>query len=286
MIAPMVASPRLATTSDYSALLSFMNGQNYLHRHLDWCDTLDWLGSLPFLLTEENHRVTSVLACPPDPAEIAWVRMFGVSGHHSADRAWKTLIPYALDALETLTPRPLLVSLSLRDWYTELLKQNRFAFHQDIVVFMYDHTPPPPLPPLENLVLRPMQAEDIPEVLRIDHLAFEPIWRLSEQDIKHAYRKSTYRTVMELAGEIIAYQMSSSTGFYAHLARLAVHPYAQRRRIGYRLVQDLLHYFLTEHNCWGVTLNTQHDNTSSLALYHRIGFRETGERFPVYIYQD
>jgi ribosomal protein S18 acetylase RimI-like enzyme len=91
---------------------------------------------------------------------------------------------------------------------------------------------------------------------------------------------------MELDGKIVAYQMSSSTGFYAHLARLAVRPDIQRRRIGFRLVQNLLDHFLLQHNCWGVTLNTQHDNTSSLALYRHIGFRETGERFPVYLYQD
>jgi ribosomal protein S18 acetylase RimI-like enzyme len=281
----MVVQPRFATPSDYSALLSFMNGQNYLHRHLDWCDTLDWLGSSPFLVTEDNHKITSVLACPPDPAEVAWVRMFGVSAHHSPDRAWKGLVPHALHALENFTPRPALVSLSMRDWYTDLLKHNGFNVHQDIVVFLYDQAPPAALPPEEGLTLRIMEDADIPQVAHIDQLAFEPIWRLSDHDMKHAYRKSNYRTVMELDGEIIAYQMSSSTGFYAHLARLAVNPELQRRRIGYRLVQNLLDYFLLHHNCWGVTLNTQHDNASSIALYHRIGFRETGERFPVFIYQ-
>lgn len=281
----MVLQPRLAKSSDYAALLSFMNGQNYLHRHLDWRDTLDWLGTAPFLITEENHKILSVLACPPDPPQVAWVRLFGVSLNHSPDRAWRMLFDQAQGMLDNLTPRPLLVSLSLRDWYTELLARNNFVFHQDIIVFMYDQAPPPPAPPEHGLHLRAMQAEDIAQVSIIDHLTFEPIWRLSEQDMQHAYRKSAYRTVIELDGEIVAYQMSSSTGFYAHLARLAVHPNVQRRRIGYRLVQDLLDYFLVQHNCWGVTLNTQHDNASSLALYHRTGFRETGERFPVYIYQ-
>jgi GNAT superfamily N-acetyltransferase len=120
----------------------------------------------------------------------------------------------------------------------------RLSFHQDIVVF---HIRPGPAGchPLEDgLTLREMPLDDMPQVSRIDHLAFEPIWRLSAQDMKHAYRKSSYRTVMELDGEIIAYQMSSSTGFYAHLARLAVHPSVQRRRIGFRLVQDLLDYFM------------------------------------------
>jgi ribosomal protein S18 acetylase RimI-like enzyme len=31
-----------------------------------------------------------------------------------------------------------------------------------------------------------------------------------------------------------------------------------------------------------LTVNTQSDNSASLALYRKIGFRETGERYPVY----
>jgi ribosomal protein S18 acetylase RimI-like enzyme len=281
----MAPQSRLATPSDYAALLSFMNGQNYLHRHLDWRDTLDWLGTAPFLITEENKKILSVLACPPDPPEVAWVRLFGVSLHHSPDRAWKILFDQALNSLQTFSPHPAVVTLSLRDWYTELLQRNGFTFHQDIIVFIYDQSPPQAIPLEQGLILRTMQVEDIPQVYAIDNMAFEPIWRLSQSDMQHAYRKSAYSTVIEQDGEIIAYQMSSSTGFYAHLARLAVHPTLQRRRLGFRLVQDLLDYFMLQHNCWGVTLNTQHDNTSSLALYHQIGFRETGERFPVYIYE-
>lgn len=280
----MNQTARNATPADYARLLSFMNGQNYLHRHLDWRDTLDWIGAEPFLIAEENHKIQSVLACPPDPADVAWVRLFGVSQHNSPDRAWRALFYQALDTLTCLTPRPAVVSLSLRDWFTGLLQRNGFAFHQDIVVFLYDQAPPPAVPVADGLVLRELRTGDLPAVLQLDHLAFEPIWRLSETDMQYAYRKSAYCTVMELDGEIVGYQMSSSTGFYAHLARLAVHPRLQRRRIGFSMVQDLLEYFLVKRTCWGVTLNTQHDNASSLALYQKIGFRETGERFPVYIY--
>jgi ribosomal protein S18 acetylase RimI-like enzyme len=129
-----------------------------------------------------------------------------------------------------------------------------------------------------------MLPADLEEVERLDYQAFEPIWRLSHNDMQHAFRRSTYSTVMEQDGIIIAYQMSTLNGFYAHLARLAVRPDLQRRRIGYAMVQNLLAYFLDGKNCWGVTLNTQHDNASSIALYHRIGFRESGERFPVFVY--
>ena len=78
--------------------------------------------------------------------------------------------------------------------------------------------------------------------------------------------------------------MSSVNGFTAHLARLAVHPHLQRRRIGYRLLQNVLYHFLEGLDVWGVTLNTQNNNHASLALYQQTGFHLTGESFPVYVY--
>jgi ribosomal-protein-alanine N-acetyltransferase len=129
-----------------------------------------------------------------------------------------------------------------------------------------------------------MQIKDMHDVAKLDNLAFEPIWQLSTDDLLFAAKKSSFCTVVEHNGKIIAYQMSSTSGMYAHLARLAVHPDLQHRGIGFALVQNLLDQFINQQNIWGVTLNTQNNNSSSIKLYQKVGFRETGERFPVYIY--
>lgn len=275
---------RPAETRDYSNLLSFVNEMNYLHRHLDWRDTLAWLGRQPFLVYEENRKILASLACPAEPPEVAWVRLFAVSMHTSPDRAWQRLFEPSLAYFKEHAQAPVIASLALREWYEDLLRRNGFQHHQDIVVFLFDQEPPPP-PNLENpFILREMEPEDLDEVEVIDHLAFEPIWRLSHDDLQSAYQKSAYCTIMERDGEIIAYQMCSSSGMYAHLSRLAVHPGLQGHRIGFALVQELLTHFIQQMNFWGVTLNTQHDNSASMALYHKIGFHETGERFPVFTY--
>ncbi len=280
----MPVNLRPAEKSDHSALLSFTNSLNYLHRHLDWRDSLEWLGRMPFWIWEENHKILAALACPPEPPEVAWIRLFAVSMQASPDLAWQQLFGRVLEDLRERAVRPAIVSLALREWYEDLLKRNGFIHHQDIVVFMFDDTPPgaPRLDP--SIQIRKMCPDDLPDVTHIDQMAFEPIWRLSVDDMRFAFAKSSYCTVAERDGQIIGYSMSSSSGMYAHLARLAVHPEIQRQRLGFALVQDLLHYFINDLNYWGVTLNTQHNNASSLALYHKIGFRETGERFPVYIY--
>ena len=275
---------RPADRSDYSSLFSFINSLNYLHRHLDWRDVLEWLGRSPFWIYEDREQILAALACPPEPSDVAWIRLFAVSMHTSPDRAWQRLFERALDDLREMHPNPTVVSLSLREWYEDMLKRQGFQHHQDIVVFLFEGEPPKPVPMDPLIRLREMRDEDLPAVERIDHLAFEPIWRLSKEDMRSAAAKSTYCTVAEREGEIIGYTMSSSSGIYAHLARLAVHPQLQRQRLGFALVQDLLDHFINNLSYWGVTLNTQSDNTASLALYRKIGFSATGERFPVYVY--
>lgn len=275
---------RPANRSDYSSLFSFINSPNYLHRHLDWRDVLEWLGRSPFWIYEDRDQIIAALACPPEPPEVAWVRLFAVSMHTSPDRAWQRLFERALADLRQMNPQPIIVSLSLREWYEEMLKRQGFQHHQDIVVFLFEGEPPKPVQVDQSIQVREMREEDLPMVERIDHLAFEPIWRLSSDDLRFAAAKSTYCTVAEREGEIIGYSMSSSSGIYAHLARLAIHPQLQRQRLGFALVQNLLDHFINDLNYWGVTLNTQSDNNASLALYRKIGFVQTGERFPVYIY--
>ena len=282
----MSVTLRPALPPDHSALYRFVTSQNHIHRHLDWRDALEWLGREPFWLMEEEEQISAVLACPPEPEEVAWVRLFAASIHTSPDRAWNMLFECALKTLRQLTPRPAIVSLAMREWYEDLLQRKGFIHHQDIVVFLFDQQPPAP-PTLDSAIqVREMEAQDLPAVYHIDNEAFEPIWRLSHDDLRFAYEKSTYCTVAERDGQLIGYSMSSSAGTYAHLARLAVARSARGQRIGYGLLHDLLKELIEERGHWGVTLNTQHDNHDSLALYHKTGFRETGERFPVFIYPD
>lgn len=275
---------RKAERKDRSLLASFLASPAYNHRHLDWREPYDWLDYQPFWILEKNQEVEAVLACQPDPPEVAWVRVFAVSTHTSPSWSWSILFERVLAELQQFQPIPTIVSLSLQEWYGDMLVVNGFTHHQDIIVLSYEGRIPTALPVESGLVLRPMQLSDIDRVTLVDNLAFESIWRLSMFDLERAYQRSTYKTVIELDGEVIGYQMSALNGFKAHLARLAVHPNLQRKHIGFRLVQDVLHHFIQQHSTWGVTLNTQGNNSASLALYQKMGFHLTGERFPVYRY--
>jgi ribosomal protein S18 acetylase RimI-like enzyme len=277
---------RMANQQDYAVLSRFLTSPAYTHRHLDWREPLEWLNREPFWILERNQEIEAVLINVPDPADIAWVRLFAVASRTSPSWTWSILFERTLGWYSEQKNRPTIVSLGMQEWFSDLLVLNHFVHYQDIIVLSFEGKPPVALPPDPSLVLRPMQKEDLPPVTTIDNLAFEPIWRLSLEDLTLAYDKSSYKTVLELDGVIVGYQMSALSGFNAHLARLAVLPSIQHRRIGFRILQDVLSHFIIQHGSWNVTLNTQNSNQASLNLYQKAGFRFTGDRFPVFVYPE
>jgi ribosomal protein S18 acetylase RimI-like enzyme len=133
----------------------------------------------------------------------------------------------------------------------------------------------------QGFSIRPMQQADLPVVAEVDAAAFAPLWQNSIEALQLAYPQSVFPTVVEVNGLVVGYQLSTRNPLGAHLARLAVRPGLQGRGIGRALVADLIRQ-TGQHGMPHLTVNTQSDNATSLALYNHIGFRETGERFPVY----
>jgi ribosomal protein S18 acetylase RimI-like enzyme len=129
-----------------------------------------------------------------------------------------------------------------------------------------------------------MIVEDLPTVAEVDAEAFEPLWRNSLEALTYAHAQASYVTVAEDSAGLLAYQLSTSGAFGTHLARLAVRPQAQKRGLGRALVADLIEHMppLPEPR---LTVNTQANNGASLALYDGLGFRRTGEHYPVYTAQ-
>jgi [ribosomal protein S18]-alanine N-acetyltransferase len=281
---PAQYSLRAAVPKDRDLIKRFILTPVYTHRHLDWRESLEWLGRQPFWILEKNGVIEAVLSCIAEPDDVAWVRLFAADSRMSPSWVWNILFERVYTWLAEQPVRPIIATLGLQDWFEDMLIANGFQKYQDIIVLSYENAAPPPPPADPSLSLAPMQREDIPRVTQVDNLAFEPVWRLSLEDLTRAYDRSNFKTVIKLDGEIVGYQMSSVNGFTAHLARLAVDPRCQRRRIGYRLLQEVLHHFLDELDVWGVTLNTQDNNHASLALYKKAGFHLTGESFPVYVY--
>jgi ribosomal protein S18 acetylase RimI-like enzyme len=126
-----------------------------------------------------------------------------------------------------------------------------------------------------------MILNDIAGVKKIDDEAFVPIWRNSLSALKLAFQQATFAAVAVVGDKIIGYHISTLTQLGGHVARLAVHPQAQRKGIGFAILCDVLRAFKAK-GTRIVTVNTQNDNIASLALYRKAGFKITGEEYPFY----
>jgi|UPI00046F568C N-acetylglutamate synthase-like GNAT family acetyltransferase len=273
---------RQAIPADYASLTALLETAPNLHRHLDWRPPLDWLGREPFFLVEQNKNILAALACPPDPANIAWIRLFAVHSSLPIQTAWNMLYPL-VKAFNDRQPEISTAGIIIFPWFGDLLKNAGFRLHQEIVVLEWDNILPPPVYSNTLITIRTMEPPDLLDVARVDHLAFDPLWQNSQESLELALQQSSCATIAELAGEIVGYQISTSAGYSAHLARLAVLPEMQKRSIGYWLVRDLLERF-SHQELYRVTVNTQDNNLASLALYQKLGFWLTGDRFQVLAY--
>lgn len=274
---------RPAQKSDSNAIGALLNREYYVHRHLDWRQPLEWLDSQPFWVLLHDGELHAALACPIDPPGIAWVHLFASSNIIQPVRAWPMLFQKILADFQANSP-DYIVAIALQRWFRELLENNHFSHYQDIVVLNWTNQVPPARPLADDIDIRPMISSDLPAVAIIDQLAFEPIWRNSLEAIQLAYRQAAYSTVAVRNGTIVGFQISTASPLTTHLARLAVHPAMQHQNIGFALVYNLFGYFQRQ-GSWQLTVNTQHNNHSSLALYEKLGFERNGDSFPVLRYQ-
>lgn len=274
---------RSAQSKDRRQLTNLLHFESHVHRHLDWRPPLDWLGHEPYLVAERGDKVLAALACPPDPPEVAWVRIFAATENTSVNQAWDMFWPWVEDYFST-HPDNAVAAIPLESWFKDLLKANGFMHTHNVVMLTWNSQEDTAKRIECKANIRPMRAEDLEPILEVDGLAFGKIWRNSLSSIKLALQQASVAAVAEDdAGEIIGYQISTHSPFGAHLARLAVHPSLQGQGIGCALVQDLLDHFRTSKGK-RISVNTQHNNDASLALYKRAGFKRTGEEYPIYQY--
>lgn len=270
---------RPVVVNDRQRLANLLHFETHVHRHLDWRPPLDWIGHSPFLVAEKGEQLAGALACPPDPPGIAWIRMFAVSSRYKIEDIWNVLWPKAQTELHSLHVSTV-AAIPLAHWFKKVLEKHHFAQIHNVILLLWE--PGPKLPDLNlHVNIRPMNFDDLPAVKEVDIVAFNTIWQHSLESLRLAYKQSGIATVAEIDDVIVGYQMSTNNPMGGHLARLAVRPDFQGKGIGYGLVIDMLRQFLRK-GAVRVTVNTQQDNSASLNLYRKSGFRKTNEIYPVY----
>ena len=280
----MLSSPGLvsrpAENKDKQRLANLIHFETRVHRHLDWRAPLDWIGSQPFLVAERRNQIQATLACPPDPPNIAWIRLFGAASEIDPGQAWDNLWPLALETLLSMGATTI-AAISLQEWFRRLLLKSKFQLINQVILLEWKRGFLPQIDVPSDLMIRPLEIQDMPALEALDRAAFGPLWHNSSESLACAYRQAAIATVAEFEGEIVAYQISTATQMGGHLARLATHPNYQNLGIGSALLQDLLSQFVLR-GAIRITVNTQQDNKASISLYEKTGFVRTGESYPVY----
>lgn len=276
---------RSAQTSDYDAIDAFLKRNLIIHRHLDWRQPLEWIGSSPYLLMEKAGQFQAMLICPSDIEEIYWIRLLAVLFSVPVDETFQALFAQALDIIRTQSKNPVIASIAYQLWMKDLLEKNGWEICQEVIQLRWNRKFDSGRKNSEasNFLIRKMATPDIPAVTQIDQTCFESIWQHSEDALERAFEQSAYSTIAEVNGQITGYQISTSMRNHTHIARLAVLPEFRRQKMGHHLISDVLERFKRP---WTreITVNTQKDNFKSLGLYAKLGFEITTEGFPIYKY--
>jgi [ribosomal protein S18]-alanine N-acetyltransferase len=270
---------RPAFEHDQEILDSFLAGAEWKHQHLDWLKTPDLLRSGSSFLAFDGKEPIGFLSCPPEPEGTAWLRVFAIGSGYQPRLLWKPMWSAAEKKILKLGLHTAAI-LVLAKWMLPLLPDTAFVESNAVIFYAWRGSHVSKQSPTTGSIRR-IQPEDISAVAKIDHSAFRPIWRNSQEMLQASLRQASYATVIEDHQQIIAYQISTASALGAHLARLAVIPGRQSEGLGSAMVTDLLAHFI-KRGFNRLTVNTQEDNFSSQRLYSRLGFRRSGERFPVH----
>jgi ribosomal protein S18 acetylase RimI-like enzyme len=271
---------RPAVLTDQRQIGNLIHFSSNVHRHLDWQGPLEWIGSSPFYVLECKAEVIAALGCPPEPPSVAWIRLFVNSGRIPFQDSWKVLWDKAHAEL-VKKGHLIAAAIVLQDWLRTLLLASGFTSRQSIVMLERDGNSPIKEVLPSGVIIRSLMPYDLPAVAELDSAAFELLWQNTLPLLERAYPQAVWPTLAERGGQVIGYQLSTRNPNGIHLARLAVRPDMQGIGVGYALVADLIQK-VDQHGFTRLTVNTQGDNISSLALYQRMGFKETGERFQVF----
>ena len=133
---------------------------------------------------------------------------------------------------------------------------------------------------VSNLVIQPMQPQDLEEVLKIENVSFSDPWSkssfLAELDFP-----SSWIWAAKLDSKLIGYCCCWEIEDELQIANLAVHPDFRKQGIGKKILQEILNQ-ACQKKLKKLTLEVRESNQAALKLYSGFGFSEIGRRKKYY----
>ena len=267
---------RRATQADRGALSQLTERARRTHFHLDGWTLDDWVAypSSNAWVAMAGRQFAGVLIAPEQDVPVAWARLVSIADGFDARAVLDTLWPAAVEGLRAANVQSL-ACLSYPEWLAKLLPDAGFRPFTDVAHFRKSDWRVPDYGSA-SVTVRPARRDDLPVVLANDRAAFDPVWWHTLDSLKRILGDCAHFSLAELDGRKVGHAFSDLYGERGHIIRLAVHPNAQGRGIGARLLADALTFLLAA-GAHPITLNTQVDNYTSQSLYRRFGFAPTGE---------
>ncbi len=270
---------RQTSPDDRYAVDAIVTGASYSHVHLDWLDPVNLAGREPFLIASQDNRPIGVLGCPPDIPGVTWIRVFGAS-EDQLEITWQSLWNEAVVNLIAKDVQRV-AALALEEWFAEILEAAGFVRSNAVIFYELELNAANVIEGSSAEIVQPIRTGDAELVLKLDRKAFEPLWQISDESLSTAMIQASSASFIEKDGVAVGYQITTTSPFGAHLARLAVHPSRQREGLGSALVNDAIES-VRKYGLDLLTVNTQENNASSRRLYEKFGFELTGREYPVY----
>ncbi len=289
---------RVATKSDAAKIMELVQFATHRHVHVDWYLPGDWIGSPSFLLQVQTEvsaetltlgnrlfdpkvDVQACLAITADPPPAAWVRITAVKNDLDPQQTIQKLLHPILNTLkkEKITQ---IGWLAIDPWPNEWLAELGFKQENAIITYRKTDVDIPEIAPREDLIIRPVERDDLPHLAEIERVAFEPLWRHSAHALQMAQGQAFSFDVVLYKDLVVGFQLSARGQQGVHLARMTIDPAHHGKGIGSLL---LAHAFAGYHQrgLSDVSLNTPMDNTASKMLYEKFGFVATEDIFPVWV---
>lgn len=124
---------RQSERNDEDGLEFLLNYEFFVHHHLDWRSSLDWLGQSSFQIATVENEIIACLSIPNEVDDAAWIRLFACSSMYSKEQIWDLLFESVLAKFEGKVNK--IFALGIHNWFADLLKCRSFSMFQNIIVF-------------------------------------------------------------------------------------------------------------------------------------------------------
>jgi [ribosomal protein S18]-alanine N-acetyltransferase len=265
---------RMLTSGDISLVVRLLHTSEYVYQRFTMDELPAMLAHYPAMGLFSGPSLRGYLLSQTVHPPSAWIGGFCVSWTESRSHL------RILDAL-LLRLEPSLIARGIRylhysgndlenDWLRQALLTRGFIPYRQLYAYdKFDYRTP--TQGNQQVIVRPVTAQDIPALLTIEEECFDELWRYDATSFHNIAATHPYFVVAELNKRVVGYQFNALDGDFGYLVRIAVHPSVNGQGIGARLMAEAIRYF-QQSRTLRIMLNTEESNTHAHRLYEWFGF--------------